>query len=189
MPNEELRRQIGLIWEQFWEAGIYDPAEILEQILYLLFLRRLDEESPDLPAGALRVCQLPQVNLSGPDEDALRWRAFLHLPDGAMFALLADHVFPRLRVINGTGPPDTPRQHRAYLALPCAAALANIVRLLDKLPRSSMPGAADPFDYVAAKLAGIGRRGNISTPSAIGMLKPGGIAAVIVPAAAETRCV
>jgi type I restriction enzyme M protein len=188
MPNRELRRQIGFVWEQFWHAGIDDPVEILEQILFLLFLRRLDDESPGMPAGAPRACLPRAGNLCGPDEEFLRWSAFRHLPDRAMFALLSDHVYPRLRVVGGPGPPDAPRQHGACLALPCAATLGNIVRLLDKLPRSSVPGAADPFDYVAAKLASVGRRGDISTPSAIGMLKPGEIATVIVAAAVEARC-
>lgn len=39
----ELRSQIDRIWDSFWSGGISNPMEVLEQITYLLFMRRLDE--------------------------------------------------------------------------------------------------------------------------------------------------
>ena len=39
----ELRNQIDAIWNAFWSGGISNPLEVLEQLTYLLFIRRLDE--------------------------------------------------------------------------------------------------------------------------------------------------
>jgi len=39
----EIRSQIDTIWNAFWSGGISNPLEVIEQITYLLFLRRLDE--------------------------------------------------------------------------------------------------------------------------------------------------
>jgi len=39
----ELRNQIDAIWNAFWSGGIANPLEVLEQLTYLLFIRRLDE--------------------------------------------------------------------------------------------------------------------------------------------------
>ena len=39
----DVRNGIDGIWNAFWTGGISDPIEVLEQITYLLFLRRLDE--------------------------------------------------------------------------------------------------------------------------------------------------
>jgi hypothetical protein len=39
----ELRNQIDRIWDAFWSGGITNPLEVLEQLTYLLFIRRLDE--------------------------------------------------------------------------------------------------------------------------------------------------
>ena len=39
----ELRNQVDAIWNAFWSGGISNPLEVLEQITYLLFIRRLDE--------------------------------------------------------------------------------------------------------------------------------------------------
>ncbi|HYZ21402.1 MAG TPA: type I restriction-modification system subunit M N-terminal domain-containing protein [Rhodopila sp.] len=43
MVTGELRSQIDRIWDSFWTGGISNPLEVIEQITYLLFIRRLDE--------------------------------------------------------------------------------------------------------------------------------------------------
>lgn len=43
MLTGELRNQIDRIWDAIWSGGIANPLEVLEQLTYLLFIRRLDE--------------------------------------------------------------------------------------------------------------------------------------------------
>ena len=43
MLTGELRNQIDRIWGALWSGGIANPLEVLEQLTYLLFIRRLDE--------------------------------------------------------------------------------------------------------------------------------------------------
>ena len=43
MLTGELRNQIDRIWDAFWSGGISNPLEVIEQITYLLFLKRLDD--------------------------------------------------------------------------------------------------------------------------------------------------
>ncbi len=43
MLTGEIRSQIDAIWNAFWTGGISNPLEVIEQITYLLFLRRLDD--------------------------------------------------------------------------------------------------------------------------------------------------
>jgi type I restriction enzyme M protein len=43
MLTGELRGKIDAIWNAFWSGGIANPMEVIEQITYLLFLRRLDD--------------------------------------------------------------------------------------------------------------------------------------------------
>jgi type I restriction enzyme M protein len=44
MLTGEIRSQIDRIWDAFWSGGISNPLEVIEQITYLLFLKRLDEQ-------------------------------------------------------------------------------------------------------------------------------------------------
>ena len=43
MLTGEIRSQIDRIWDAFWSGGISNPLEVIEQITYLLFMRRLDD--------------------------------------------------------------------------------------------------------------------------------------------------
>ena len=43
MLTGELKSQVDKVWNSFWAGGISNPLEIIEQITYLLFLRRLDD--------------------------------------------------------------------------------------------------------------------------------------------------
>ena len=43
MLTGDIRNQVDTIWNSFWTGGISNPLEVIEQITYLLFLRRLDD--------------------------------------------------------------------------------------------------------------------------------------------------
>ena len=43
MLTNEIRNQIDQIWNAFWSGGISNPLEVIEQITYLIFIKRLDE--------------------------------------------------------------------------------------------------------------------------------------------------
>ena len=43
MLTNEIRNQIDQIWNAFWSGGISNPLEVIEQITYPLFIKRLDE--------------------------------------------------------------------------------------------------------------------------------------------------
>ena len=43
MLTGEIRNQVDRIWDAFWTGGISNPLEVVEQLTYLLFIKRLDE--------------------------------------------------------------------------------------------------------------------------------------------------
>ena len=43
MVTGTLKSQVDRVWDAFWSGGISNPLEVIEQITYLLFLRRLDD--------------------------------------------------------------------------------------------------------------------------------------------------
>src|ERR1019366_7793098 len=44
MLTGELRNQIDRVWDTFWTGGLSSPMGVMEEITYLLFLKRLDDE-------------------------------------------------------------------------------------------------------------------------------------------------
>jgi len=46
MITGELKSRIDRVWDAFWTGGISNPLEVIEQITYLLFIKRLDDCTP-----------------------------------------------------------------------------------------------------------------------------------------------
>ena len=43
MITGELKSKIDRIWDTMWSGGISNPLSVIEQLTYLLFIKRLDE--------------------------------------------------------------------------------------------------------------------------------------------------
>jgi len=43
MITGELKSKVDRIWDTMWSAGISNPLSVIEQLTYLLFIKRLDE--------------------------------------------------------------------------------------------------------------------------------------------------
>lgn len=43
MITGELRSRVDRIWDTLWAGGISNPLSVIEQLTYLLFIKRLDE--------------------------------------------------------------------------------------------------------------------------------------------------
>ena len=43
MLTGEVRSKVDAIWNAFWSGGIANPLEVIEQITYLLLIKRLDD--------------------------------------------------------------------------------------------------------------------------------------------------
>jgi type I restriction enzyme M protein len=83
MLTGELRSQVDATWNAFWSGGIANAIEVIEQITYLLFQRRLDdlhtlEENKAIRLGKpieRRVYPLGKDS-RGRDYAHLRWSGF-----------------------------------------------------------------------------------------------------------------
>ena len=43
MVTGDFKAQVDALWNAFWSGGVSNPLSVIEQITYLLFIRRLDE--------------------------------------------------------------------------------------------------------------------------------------------------
>ncbi|HEY4302630.1 MAG TPA: type I restriction-modification system subunit M N-terminal domain-containing protein [Candidatus Didemnitutus sp.] len=96
MLNGDIRSKIDALWNAFWTGGISNPLEVIEQITYLLFLKRLERRVfPDGKDGIGKG--------GGRAYEDLRWSRFKNLEPKEMFEVVDQHVFPFLRTLGGDG--------------------------------------------------------------------------------------
>jgi type I restriction enzyme M protein len=175
MLTGEIRNQVNAIWDAFWAGGISNPMEVLEQITYLLFIRRLDdahtlEESKALVLGKPMAKRIfPEgVDAKGRSYDDLRWSRFKNFAPAEMHAVVGEHVFPFLRsgVLTGGGDGSTYAQHMkdARYTIPTAGLLAKVVDMLDQVPMEDRDTKGDLYEYMLGKIAAAGQNGQFRTP-------------------------
>ena len=96
MITGELRNQVDHVWDAFWSGGISNPLEVMEQITYLLFLRRLDDLHTLEENKSSRLKQpierrvFPEGNdQRGVPYDHYRWSRFKNFEAREMFAVIS----------------------------------------------------------------------------------------------------
>ena len=171
MLTGEIRSQIDRIWDAFWSGGISNPLEVIEQITYLLFLRRLDDlqtleenKSTRLKKPMARRVFPEGKDARGRNYDDLRWSRFKHLAPAEMYSVVGEHVFPFLRTLGGDDSTYAHHMKDARFTIPTPALLAKVVDLLDGVPMEDRDTKGDIYEYMLGKIASAGQNGQFRTP-------------------------
>ncbi|MEY4908831.1 MAG: hypothetical protein RL260_2549 [Pseudomonadota bacterium] len=171
MITGELRNQVDAIWNAFWSGGIANPIEVLEQITYLLFMRRLDDAHTAKENMAIRLGKPIEQPIfpfgqdtQGRDFGALRWSRFKHFAPAEMFGVVGERVFPFLRNLGGAGSTLAHHMKDARFTIPTPALLAKVVDLLDGVPMDDRDTKGDLYEYMLGKIASAGQNGQFRTP-------------------------
>src|SRR5438874_5560279 len=166
-----IKGQIDQIWNAFWSGGISNPLEVIEQITYLLFLRRLDDLHALEENKSSRLKQPMQRRIFPKGEDAkgrsyedFRWSRFKHLAPAEMYVVVNEHVFPFLRTLGGDDSTYAHHMKDARFTVPTPALLAKVVDLLDGVPMEDRDTKGDLYEYMLAKIATAGQNGQFRTP-------------------------
>src|SRR5208283_3412567 len=171
MLTGEIRSQIDAIWNAFWTGGISNPLEVIEQITYLLFLRRLDDLQTleELKAQRLKKPIERRIFPEGKDPkkmpyEQLRWSKFKNLEPREMYTVVNEHVFPFLRTLGGDESTYAHHMKDARFTIPTPGLLAKVVDLTDHVPMEDRDTKGDLYEYMLGKIATAGQNGQFRTP-------------------------
>jgi type I restriction enzyme M protein len=174
MITGAIKSQIDSVWNAFWTGGISNPLEVIEQITYLLFLRRLDDLHTLEENKAARLKQPVARRVFPEGDDAhprsprpyadCRWSRFKHFAPADMYAVVGEHVFPFLRTLGGDGSTYAQHMQDARFTIPTPALLAKVVDLLDAVPMEDRDTKGDLYEYMLGKIASAGQNGQFRTP-------------------------
>lgn len=168
MITGELKSTIDRIWDAFWSGGISNPLEVIEQITYLLFLRRLDDLQALEEKKALITGGEVQDPRFLPDQEHLRWSEFKNLEPQAMFDRVSNEVFPFLRTygqqVGGDGSTYSDHMKDARFTIPNANLLSKVVDMIAVIPLDQRDTSGDLYEYMLSKIASAGTNGQFRTP-------------------------
>jgi type I restriction enzyme M protein len=190
--NSELKNKIQQLWNKFWSGGISNPLTAIEQITYLLFMKRLDELDQKKQADAEWVGEKYPSKFQGswiPPEErnwpaserrpvnkrTLRWSEFKRMQAEEMLHHVQGKVFPFLKDMNGDESGFTHHMKNAVFIIPKPALLVEAVKTIDEIfeimeKDSREKGHAfqdiqgDVYEFLLSEIATAGKNGQFRTP-------------------------
>lgn len=190
--NPELKSKIDQLWNKFWSGGISNPLTAIEQITYLLFMKRLDELDQKKQADAEFTGDSYTSKFSGTwippeyrgkdgsnnyaiDRRTLAWSEFKRMQAEEMLHHVQGKVFPFLKDMNGAESNFTHHMKNAVFIIPKPALLVEAVKTIDEIfdimeKDSRENGQAfqdiqgDVYEMLLAEIATAGKNGQFRTP-------------------------
>lgn len=176
--NGELKNKIDSLWEIFWNGGITNPLDVIEQMTYLMFIKDLDD-TDNLRAKEAAMLGLPyksifagevEIGERKVDGNQLKWSVFHDLPAQRMYAVVQEWVFPFIKNLHG----DKNSAYSKYMddaifkvntplmLSKIVDAMDEIYSMMEELHQTDIRG--DVYEYLLSKIAQSGVNGQFRTP-------------------------
>jgi len=157
--NPTIKSKIDELWNKFWSGGISNPLTAIEQITYLLFMKKLDDNDLENIANAEftgekyvskfeGIYVLPRDRAKegaseeerqkiekerGIDKNEMRWSQFKRLPAEDMLAKIQQYIFPFIKDLNGKGTAFTKHMANAVFIIPKPSLLKEAIGTIDEI--------------------------------------------------------
>ncbi|MQY08055.1 class I SAM-dependent DNA methyltransferase [Actinomadura macrotermitis] len=164
MISGDLRAKVDRLWDSFWTGGVSNPAEILEQVSYLMFIRTLDiEQTAQRWNVDAKETQDKRPSLSVPD-DRLRWTCLLSEVPEQMFSIVRDEIFPWIRSCAREGDESLAYLEGARFTIPTPGLLARVIDVIEEIASDEVDGWGAIYEYMLNKVNLSGGTGILSAP-------------------------
>ena len=183
--NSKLKSLIDKLWQSFWEGGIANPLTAIEQITYLLFMKRLDDLEAKRERDAEFTGEEYKSRFEGAftipgteetvDKSELRWSIFKHKPAEEMLLHIQTKVFPFLKRLNGETSTFTKHMQNAVFIMPKASLLVSAINIVEdifgEIEKDALEGGhafqdiqGDVYEMLLSEIATAGKNGQFRTP-------------------------
>lgn len=190
MLSNDLKSKINKLWDKFWSRGITNPITAIEQISYLLFLRRIDDADKEAKTQNPKHKTLfikEKLDKNGSPLKGKNGKAILESADGCRwsnFSVLenADEIlevvskkaFPFIKGLNDPRQPYTRHMQNAVFGINNATLLKEAVedinsifediKLQQKEGQQFQDTQGDVYEYLINEIGTSGKNGQFRTP-------------------------
>jgi type I restriction enzyme M protein len=204
MLSDELKKEIRGLWDKFWSRGITNPITAIEQISYLLFIRRLEETDNEkiinsrknkeryksIFIGIFKLSERESIN-----KRELKWSAFKKLKGEKLVEFVSTKVFPFIKQLNDVEQPYARHMKNAVFIITNPNLLEEAIEDIEiifqhvsfdkyKRGRQFQDTQGDVYEYLLSQLSLAGKNGQFRTPRHIIQL----ICELVNPTKQDTIC-
>jgi len=190
MLSNDLKSKINKLWDKFWSRGITNPITAIEQISYLLFLRRIDDadkEAKDQNKNHKTIFVREKLDENGKplkgkngkalmeSADDCRWSNFSALENAdEILEVVSKKAFPFIKGLNDPNQPYTRHMRNATFDINSATllkeAIDDINSIFADIKKQKEEGQqfqdtqGDVYEYLINEIGTSGKNGQFRTP-------------------------
>jgi type I restriction enzyme M protein len=164
MLDSELKSKINLLWDKFWSGGISNPLQAIEQISYLIFMKRLEDEDIRREKDS----QLTGEKFTSIFEDNknCRWSVWTQYSADKIIEHVKHKVFPFLINLGEKDSLYKKYMKDANFTIPTASLLIEAVKIINDMhiKEQNRDAQGDLYEYLLSELKTAGKNGQFRTP-------------------------
>lgn len=193
MLNTTLKSSINRLWDKFWSGGISNPLTAIEQISYLLFMKRLDELDIKKKHDSEFTGESYESIFKGENSE-MRWSHFRHMEGGEMLTHLQAKVFPFLKTLGSEESHFAKHMGNAVFIISKPSLLVEAISIIDEIfeeiatqelnGQGFQDTQGDLYEYLLSEITSAGKLGQFRTPRHIIQL----ICELVDPKLGDTIC-
>ena len=164
MLDREIKAKIDKLWNMFWAGGLANPLTAIEQMSYLIFMKRLEDldNFHRLRAEARKEKHKSIFN----GHQNCRWSNWKHMNAEEMFKHVSEVVFPFIKSLrNGSDVLYSRYMRDATFMIPKPSLVQEAVSIIDEIEIGEKPDIqGDIYEHLLGELKTAGKNGQFRTP-------------------------
>ncbi|MEK6915586.1 MAG: class I SAM-dependent DNA methyltransferase [Nanoarchaeota archaeon] len=164
MLHAELKSKIRKLWDKFWSGGISNPLQAIEQISYLIFMKKLeDKDILDEQNATLKATNYKSIFAN---HENCKWSVWSEYSSDKILPHVRDIVFKFMRELGGENSYYNTYMKDATFSLPTASLLIEAVNIINDLhiKEQNQDAQGDIYEYLLSELTTAGKNGQFRTP-------------------------
>lgn len=183
LTDTALRSQVDQLWDKLWAGGLSNPLDAIEQLSYLLFMKRLDDaENAREQASRRRGTKYDPIFTDAKH----RWSYWTNLKAEEALKYVKDTVFPALKEMGSAGSSFELQMKEAEFKINKPSLLIEACKAIDgmKISQQNQDVQGDLYEYLLGKLSTAKIAGQFRTPRHIIRM----MVQMVAPRATERIC-
>jgi len=162
--DPEIKSKIDKLWNMFWAGGLANPLTAIEQMSYLIFMKRLEDLDNSNRARAEARGEEHRSIFAG--RENCRWSSWKHMNAESMYKHVGEVVFPFIKnLTNGAEVLYSQYMKDAIFMIPKPSLLQEAVSIIDEIEIADRPDIqGDVYEHLLGELKTSGKNGQFRTP-------------------------
>jgi type I restriction enzyme M protein len=151
--NTEIKSKIDKLWDMFYSGGMSNPLSAIEQISYLIFMKRLEDMDNHERKSAERRNTAYTSIFKG--KENCRWSHWMHFDAETMLKHVRDTVFQFIKEFKGEGNFYSDSMKDAVFLIPKPSLIQEAVKIIDEINISSqgIDLQGDIYEYLLSEIS------------------------------------